>query len=73
MIYDELLDKVKKFNPMGFYATSVILSQTLDDVIKLHKPQDITLPNGEWGTNCVECDKWNYPCLTIEVIGKRFL
>ena len=40
-------------------------------VVKLHKPQDITLPNGDWGTNCIECDGLFYPCPTIEAIEKE--
>ena len=40
-------------------------------IIRLHKPQEITLPNGEWGTNCAECNnEWNYPCRTIYLIHK---
>lgn len=39
--------------------------------IELHKPQEITLPNGEWGTNCVECDGWIYPCPTVQAIERE--
>ena len=36
--------------------------QRLMRLLKTHKPQEITLPNGEWGENCVECDGYEYPC-----------
>ncbi len=39
-------------------------------IVELHKPQEITLPNGEWGTNCPVCDGWEYPCPTIQAIEK---
>jgi hypothetical protein len=41
------------------------------DVLELHKPQEITLPNGDWGANCTECDGWEYPCPTIQAIEKE--
>jgi hypothetical protein len=44
---------------------------TLRAVVELHKPQEITLPNGEWGTNCVECDDLFYPCPTIQTIVRE--
>lgn len=37
-------------------------------VVESHEPQEITLPNGEWGTNCPACDGWEYPCPTIQKI-----
>jgi len=40
-------------------------------VLELHKPQDITLPNGDWGNNCIECDGLFYPCPTIQAIEKE--
>jgi hypothetical protein len=40
-------------------------------VVELHKPQEITLPNGEWGTNCILCDGFDYPCPTIQAIEKE--
>ena len=27
-----------------------------------HEPQEITLPNGEYGTNCRHCDGIEWPC-----------
>ena len=35
---------------------------------KLHASQEITLPDGSWGLNCVHCDGWIYPCETIKSI-----
>jgi hypothetical protein len=41
-------------------------------VVELHKPQEITLPNGEWGANCGHCDiGFTYPCPTIQAIEKE--
>ena len=41
-------------------------------VVELHKPQEITLPDGEWGANCSHCDfAFNYPCPTIQAIEKE--
>ena len=37
-------------------------------VLELHAPQEITLPDGSWGLNCVSCDGLTYPCPTIEVM-----
>jgi len=45
--------------------------QALRAVVELHKPQEITLPNGEWGFNCAECDGYTYPCPTIHAIEKE--
>ena len=38
-------------------------------VLELHGPQEITLPDGSWGSNCVSCDGWQYPCATIKAIS----
>jgi hypothetical protein len=27
-----------------------------------HEPQEITLPNGEYATNCTHCDGIEWPC-----------
>lgn len=45
--------------------------QALRAVVRLHKPQEITLPDGNWGVNCAICDGFVYPCLTIETIEKE--
>ena len=41
-------------------------------LIKQHSPQEITLPNGEWGSNCVICDGMAYPCLVVQVVTDLF-
>lgn len=46
------------------------LIDVINELIELHKPQEITLPNGEWGINCAECDRLDYPCNTIKIIKK---
>jgi len=63
MTHDELLAKIDSFT-----CCSGVHELALRAVVKLHKPQEITLPNGEWGTNCILCDGFNYPCRTIRVI-----
>ena len=45
--------------------------QALRSVMELHKPQEITLPNGDWGLNCVLCDGFAYPCDTIETVERE--
>ena len=42
----------------------------LHSVVKIHAPQEITLPDGSYGTNCQQCDGLVYPCQTIEAIKK---
>jgi hypothetical protein len=37
----------------------------LNHIFDLHMAQEITLPDGSWGTNCKHCDGWEYPCPTI--------
>jgi hypothetical protein len=70
MTYDELLEAVN--------SPTYMQSRTLDHpyialraVVELHSPQDITLPNGDWGSNCIECDGLFYPCPTILAIKKE--
>ena len=70
MTYDELLEAVNS----PTYRQSRTLEHpyiALRAVVELHPPQDITLPNGEWGTNCIICDGWQYPCETIQAIEKE--
>lgn len=45
--------------------------KAINTVMQLHRPQDITLRNGEWGINCIECDGLSYPCPTIQAIEKE--
>ena len=68
MTHDELLARLSSTNRR--YAGSQDNS-ALKSVIELHKQQDITLPNGEWGINCINCDGLFYPCPTIQVIEKE--
>jgi len=70
--YDELLEALKyqAEHKMGIKEHQSFIA--LVDIVKLHKPQEITLPNGEWGDCCVECDGLNYPCSTIRFIEKAF-
>jgi hypothetical protein len=72
MTHDELLEKISDEidNGQGIMAVAV-LGDALRAVVKLHKPQEITLPNGEWGTNCILCDGFDYPCPTIRVIKRE--
>ena len=67
MTHEELLFGIKEIERLaeGMWGTKVLRA-----VVELHKPQEITLPNGEWGANCVLCDGWYYPCQTIATIEK---
>ena len=68
MTHDELLTKL---NPVITVANITKQYHALRAVVELHKPQDITLPNGEWGINCSHCDLWTFPCPTIQAIEKE--
>ena len=71
MTHDELLTKL---NPVITVANITKQYHALRAVVELHKPQEITLPNGEWGINCQHCDSgWIYPCATIETIEKELV
>jgi hypothetical protein len=72
MTYDELLEATKSQT----YMNSRTLNHpyiVIRSVLELHKPQEITLPDGSWGTNCMECDEWSYPCPTIRAIEKELM
>ena len=73
MTHDELLDRIAQagLEPHGnVMPTHLVLA--LRAAVKLHKPQEITLPDGEWGANCIECDDgYDYPCPTIQAIEKE--
>ena len=67
MTHDYLLEATK--------SPTYMKSRTLEHpylviraLLELHPPQEITLPDGSWGFNCVSCDGLTYPCPTIEVI-----
>ena len=68
MNYDELLGKL---NPVLTVNNITKQYEAIKSVLSLHKPQDITLPNGEWGINCSYCDLWTFPCPTIQAIEKE--
>ena len=68
MTHDELLTKL---NPVITVANITKQYQALRAVVELHKTQDITLPNGEWGINCSHCNLWTFPCPTIQAIEKE--
>ena len=82
MTHDELLAKIVEKEPGTLtYSNGEILHSTrrlvswqlaLRAIVELHKPQEITLPDGSWGTNCKLCDGWSYPCLTIDIIRHAF-
>ena len=72
MIYDELLTDINKeidekaFIPERYYPTRYLIA--LRAVVELHKPIEITLPDGSWGNCCNQCDGYVYPCQTIETM-----
>ena len=68
MTHDKLLTKL---NPVITVANITKQYHALRAVVELHKPQEIFLPNGEWGSNCIICDGWSYPCPTIQAIEKE--
>ena len=72
MTHDELLELIAANEEFYGDGTNRTPSWTaLREVVELHKPQEITLPDGSWGTNCKLCDGWSYPCLTIEAVEKE--
>jgi hypothetical protein len=68
MTHEELLAIFSGEEPV--YVRDILYS-ALRAVVELHKPQEITLPDGEWGTNCEHCDGLIYPCPTIQAIEKE--
>jgi len=75
--HDELLEKfdyqIAGSKAIGCECSACDNAIALRAVVELHKPQEITLPDGEWGANCVKCDGWEYPCETIQAIEKALL
>jgi hypothetical protein len=69
MTHDELLAEIDELDRSS--SVVGIAVSALRAVVELHKPQEITLPNGEWGANCIICDGWSYPCPTIQAIEKE--
>ena len=69
MTHDELLAEIDRLDAV---LTDSYGMSALRAVVELHKPQEITLPNGEWGANCGHCDiGFTYPCPTIQAIEKE--
>ena len=78
MTHDELLAKVEENRAFlasqvfdAYPSSNFVITTALRAVVELHKPQEITLPDGEWGANCIECDGYDYPCPTIQAIEKE--
>ena len=69
MTHDELLAKLNSYQCGSAFAE--MFKNAVRAVVELHKSQDITLPNGEWGVNCSYCDILTYPCPTLEAIEKE--
>jgi len=68
MTHDELLAKISSFTCCSGAHELALLA-----VVKLHRSQPITLPNGDWGMNCILCDGYYYPCYTIDTIDKELV
>jgi len=69
MTHDELLTKINLMTN----DDAIFMKDALRAVVKLHKSQEITLPDGSWGQNCEYCDNsWSF-CLTIMAIHKELL
>jgi len=64
----ELLDILKGYAGLAGLRLDRNCWLTLIDVVELHEPQIITLPNGEWGANCKQCEGHYYPCKTISEV-----
>ena len=71
MIYQEILAKINDIERAETYKSYRQFIAISRAVVDLHKPQEITLPNGEWGYNCIHCDGYEYPCQTIQVIERE--
>ena len=66
MTHDELLAEIT--SESADIGGAVI--KALRAVVELHKPQEMTLPDGSWGQNCNECDNNWGTCSTIQAIEK---
>ena len=71
MTHDELLAYINKEIDQAAWTKEYYPFrplQALRAVVELHKPQEITLPDGSYGQNCSECDnQWGF-CLTLHAI-----
>jgi len=73
MTHDELLEKLLVTDKTNMTMEVIKWQLALRAVVELHKPQEITLPDGSWGQNCKECDNnWGL-CSTIQAIEKELL
>jgi len=78
MTHEELLTKfddldIALSNGFGKAETIIGCIKATRAVVELHKPQEITLPDGSWGQNCKECDNNWGDCSTIKVIKSRLI
>ena len=74
MTHEELLSKIKNLPEVIGLAEFKVRHDALLTIVELHKPQEITLPNGDWGTNCGHCDiAFTYPCPTIQAIERELV
>ena len=75
MTHDKLITKILSYNENEGIAIALgdvnSALNALLRVVEMHKPQDITLPNGNWGMNCALCDGFAYPCSTVFVIDSE--
>ena len=71
MTHDELLAYMNKEIDQAAWTTEYYPFkplQALRAVVELHKMQEITLPDGSYGQNCIECDNsWGF-CATLHAI-----
>jgi len=74
MTHDELIAYINKEIDQAAWTKEYYpfkSLQALRAVVKLHRSQPITLPNGDWGMNCILCDGYYYPCYTVDAIEKE--
>lgn len=70
LLDDQVVANAKILNNEIVWKESSKSAFALHSVVKIHAPQEITLPDGSYSYNCQECDGWVYPCQTIEAIKK---
>ena len=68
MTHEDLLDVIDFDEGSEKYEK---VFAALRAVVELHKPHDITLPDGYYGTDCSVCHGYQYPCPTIQAIEKE--
>ena len=71
MTHEELLAYMNKEIDQAAWTTEYYPFkplQALRAIVELHKMQEITLPDGSYGQNCIECDNsWGF-CATLHAI-----